>query len=74
MDTLVILMMAFGLFAIIMFILFYVYAKKYYNEKHLTDEYKEDDVIEELKVNDEEINVGISEISDDMEFVPIKKK
>lgn len=38
MDILVILMMAFGLFAILMFILFYIYAKKYYNEKHIIDE------------------------------------
>ena len=42
-DILVILMMAFGLFAILMFILFYIYAKKYYNEKHLTDDYEEDE-------------------------------
>ena len=30
--------MACGLFAILMFILFYVYAKKYYNEKHTIEE------------------------------------
>lgn len=41
-DILVILMMAFGLFAILMFILFYIYAKKYYNTKHLTDNYLDD--------------------------------
>ncbi len=42
-DILVILMMAFGLFAILMFILFYIYAKKYYNAKHLTENYQDDD-------------------------------
>ena len=41
-DILVILMMAFGLFAILMFILFYIYAKKYYNNKKLIDDYHED--------------------------------
>jgi len=38
MDILVILMMAFGLFAILMFILFYIYAKKHYNDKQMNDE------------------------------------
>lgn len=42
-DILVILMMAFGLFAILMFILFYVYAKKYYNNKHLIDDIEDND-------------------------------
>lgn len=42
-DVLVILMMAFGLFAILMFILFYIYAKRYFNEKKLTDDYNLDD-------------------------------
>lgn len=41
-DILVILMIAFGLFSIIMFILFFVYLKKYYNSKHLEDDYKKE--------------------------------
>ena len=53
-DILVILMMAFGLFAILMFILFYIYAKKYYNTKHLTDNYRDDD--EECELIDILIN------------------
>ena len=43
-DVLAILMVAFGLFAILMFILFYAYAKKYYNEKHLTEDYEDDEI------------------------------
>ena len=54
MDTLVILMVAFGLFAVAMFVLFYIYAKKYYNEKHLTEDYKDDS---EDNVNVEVIDV-----------------
>lgn len=41
-DVLVILMVAFGLFAIIMFVLFFVYLKKYYNSKHLEDDYQKE--------------------------------
>ena len=41
-DVLVILMIAFGIFAIVMFILFYVYLKKYYNSKHIEDDYASD--------------------------------
>ena len=41
-DILVILMIAFGLFAIIMFILFYVYLRKRYNNKHINDDYAKD--------------------------------
>ena len=41
MDILAMLMVAFGLFAILMFILFYAYVKKYYNEKHLTEDYND---------------------------------
>ncbi len=40
-DILVILMIAFGLFAILMFILFYIYAKKHYNDKHINEDYEE---------------------------------
>lgn len=54
-DVLVILMVAFGLFAIVMFVLFFVYLKKYYNSKHInddyqkegTEEYREDDLSDE---------------------------
>ena len=54
-DILVILMMAFGLFGILMFILFYIYAKKHYNETHTSDEYTDllnDDVwLVEILIN-----------------------
>lgn len=50
-DILVILMVAFGLFAIAMFIMFFIYLKKYYNTKHLEDDYKKD--VDE-KINEEE--------------------
>lgn len=39
MDILAILMVAFCLFAILMFILFYIYARKYYNQKKISDDY-----------------------------------
>ena len=52
-DILVILMVAFGLFAIVMFILFFVYLKKYYNDKHISDDYKKElDQEEKQEVND----------------------
>lgn len=41
-DVLVILMIAFGIFAVVMFVLFYAYLKKYYNKRHIIDDYKED--------------------------------
>ncbi len=41
MDVLAVLMVAFGLFAILMFILFYIYVKKYSNEKHLSEDYED---------------------------------
>ena len=41
-DILVILMIAFGLFAVIMFVLFFVYLKRYYNSKHVEDDYKKE--------------------------------
>ena len=44
MDILAILMVAFALFAILMFILFYIYAKKYRNEKRISESYEEDDI------------------------------
>ena len=49
-DILVILMMAFGLFAILMFILFYIYAKKYYNSKHINEEYNLDEEVELIDI------------------------
>lgn len=60
MDILIILIMAFGLFAILMFILFYIYAKKHYNDKHIHNELELIDDIEDI--NDEPI---IEEITDD---------
>ena len=50
-NILVILMMAFGLFAILMFILFYIYAKKHYNENHINEDYDlEDNEIELVEI------------------------
>ena len=63
-DILVILMMAFGLFAISMFVLFYVYLKKNYNKRHLSDDYHED-----VSYDDRETKENI--INED--FVPKKK-
>ncbi len=67
-DILVILMIAFGLFAIIMFVLFFVYLKKYYNSRHINDDYQKDldDHIEQEEFE--------NEYESDMEFTPIKKK
>lgn len=50
-DVLAILMVAFGLFAILMFILFYVYAKKTHNTKHMSDDYNVDESEEDVIVN-----------------------
>ena len=54
-DVLVILMVAFGLFAILMFILFYVYLRKYYNNRHISDDYQKemDNDIEEENYSEE---------------------
>ncbi len=71
-DVLVILMVAFGLFAIVMFVLFFVYLKKYYNSRHIDNDYKKDideKIEQEMKYEQEE-----NEFESDMEFVPIKKK
>lgn len=43
MNILVILMTVLILLAIVMFVLFYVYLKKHYNEKHLSNDFEEDD-------------------------------
>ena len=64
-DILVILMVAFGLFAISMFILFYVYLRKHYNSKHINDDYKKDLDYEEVYKEDNKPK--------DEEFVPKKK-
>ena len=42
-DVLVILMVAFGLFAIVMFVLFFVYLKKYYNSRHINEDYTKEE-------------------------------
>lgn len=42
MDILAILMVAFGLFAILLFILFYIYARTARNKKRENDDYEED--------------------------------
>lgn len=62
-DILVILMMAFGLFAVGMFILFYISLKKHYNNKHIDDDYRKDLDREDLMDNDSNID----------EFIPKKK-
>lgn len=51
-NVLIILMMAFGLFAILMFILFYIYAKKHYNDNHLNEDYDDfsDDEVELVEI------------------------
>lgn len=77
-DILVILMVAFGLFAIVMFVLFYVYLRKYYNNKHQIDDYEkiDDNDIEELDLeakNDTINNISPNVVESD-EFVPIKKQ
>ena len=72
-DVLVILMVAFGLFAIIMFILFFVYLKRYYNNRKIDEDYKrdvDDKIYEEMNEMQEEE----TEFESDMDFVPIKKK
>lgn len=73
-DVLVILMVAFGLFAILMFILFFIYLKKYYNSKHLESDYKKelDESFEQEKEDIVEVNNSVNEI--DEEFIPMKKK
>ena len=60
-DILVIIMVAFGLFAILMFILLYVYMKKNYNIRHMNYDYEKD--IDKEEIDDE-----------NEEFMPIKKK
>ena len=76
-DILIILMIAFGLFAIIMFVLFYTYLRKYYNNKHLIQDY-EKDIENESDEETEQVNsneINFSELSDlDEGFVPIKKE
>ena len=88
-DILVILMVAFGLFAIIMFVLFYAYLKKYYNNKHISEDYKKD--IDDTPIEEEEIEIPKEEeikeersfskemnsmkiIEEENDFVPVKKK
>ena len=61
MDILAILMVAFCLFAIGMFVLFYIYAKKYHNEKNINEDYKvygdeEESHNEEIELVDLSIN------------------
>lgn len=77
-EVLVILMAAFGIFAIVMFVLFFVYLKKYYNDKHLEDDYQKEidqkpiDEDDSIIVN--EVEIPNDKVVEDMDFVPIKKK
>lgn len=76
-EVLVILMVAFGLFAIIMFILFFVYLKKYYNNRHIDDDYKKDldkKILEDDEIEPINVDVPKEEVDSFEEFVPIKKK
>lgn len=41
-DSLIILIVSFGLFLIFVLILFYIYAKGKYNSRHLDDDYKKE--------------------------------
>ena len=65
-DILVILMVAFGLFAIIMFVLLYVFLKKNYNNRHLSDDYTKDLKREKFEEDDDEEQ-------ENEEFIPKKK-
>ena len=71
-DILVILMIAFGLFAIVMFILFFVYLKKYYNSRHIREDY-EKEIDEKIKQEQRDLEEE-NNLESDMEFIPIKKK
>lgn len=78
-DVLIILMIAFGLFAVIMFVLFYAYLKKYHNERIIDDNYEKDIDREqdmEQEEPDEDI-IGNRGIDDNMEskpFVPMQEE
>ena len=65
MDILAILMVAFALFAILMFILFYIFAKKYHNEKRISEDYNDLDndeiVVDEDKI-EEKKNIELIDI------------
>ena len=67
-DLLVILMIAFGLFAVIMFVLFYAYLKKYHNEKNLSEDF-EKEIDNKPDEEDEEDIIGNSGIDDSKEEV-----
>lgn len=79
-DILVILMVAFGLFTIVMFILFYVYLRKHYNSKHLEEDYEklgeEENDFEQDTEEIAPVKTLPSEDNDpyDGDFVPIRKK
>ncbi len=88
-DILIMLMVAFGLFAIVMFILFYVYLRKYYNKRHMEEDYEKvgDDDNEPIDISssiEKDTSNNVTEEtppvvenyddSSDGEFMPIKKK
>ena len=70
-DVLVILMIAFGIFAVVMFVLFYAYLKKYYNSRHIRDDYKKD--LDEEVEDDDSIG-SFEDKTMDEEFIPKKKE
>jgi len=73
-EVLAILVVSFGIFAIAMFIVLYIHFKKNYNSKHIEEDYKKelDESFIEEDDETEEISI-ISDVEEDMEFIPKKK-
>lgn len=73
-EVLAILVVSFGIFAIAMFIVLYIHLKKNYNSKHIEEDYKKelDESFIEEDDETEEISI-ISDVEEDMEFIPKKK-
>ena len=73
-EVLAILVVSFGIFAIAMFIVLYIHLRKNYNSKHIEEDYKKelDESFIEEDDETEEISI-ISDVEEDMEFIPKKK-
>ncbi len=67
MDILAILMVAFGLFAVLMFVLFCIYVKKYNNEKHLTEDFDDDDEDTITNVKEKQQENFVNELKEEIE-------
>ena len=65
-DILVIIMVAFGLLANVMFVLFFVYLKKYYGSKHIEEDYKKE--LDE-KIDDDSVEEEIEKIQESTPIV-----